>query len=311
MLYRRADVKGKGKAASDAKNDAKTTATTSAASDAENDAKATATTSAASQADALPRTIYALGMGTVSSNRTAQIQLAFLLELHDHLQTQIQRSTGHSSATTATQETHDKEQATAITSTAIEVQAYDPLSNRADTALLTVFGIRTSPKLTANDIGPLTKPTLFYMPHCPRPLYESYLAASFTAMHLPNVILCANRLSRYAEFLPADRLSREMPAVWRILPYLNTVEVPNDPDGSLSDLAFQIFNEGEGSVESSRPSHQGRTERGTFQPARISKKHKKKQASGAVPEPPRPTPQDDDFWTLPPREASDADAEVL
>lgn len=226
----------------------------------------------------LPRAIVALGMGAVSSNRTAQIQLAFLLELR--------RVLLQGEETTAE----------------ITVQAYDPISTPADTALLSSYAISSTDPDTAAR-GPLTAPTLLYMPHCPRPLYDAYLTASFTRDHLPNLVFCANRLERYEEFLSADTVARTMPAVWRVVPLLRSVAVPVDPDGALSDLAFQIVDLGKQQQETTTSQAPTRSKRGKSAAASA--------ASAASARPHRPTPSEDDFWTLPTREASEADEEVV
>ena len=123
MLYRRVELQGKEKAASDAESDGIAAASTPAAPP-----------PAASRSDVLPRTIYALGMGSVSSNRTAQIQLAFLLELQDHFKTEIQRSTGHRhppSTATSEESTASRAEALAV-SDLVDIHSYDPLSSLAD-----------------------------------------------------------------------------------------------------------------------------------------------------------------------------------
>lgn len=43
----------------------------------------------------------------------------------------------------------------------------------------------------------LNGPTLVYMPHCPRPLYESILSTNFTPESLPHLILLGNDLADY------------------------------------------------------------------------------------------------------------------
>jgi hypothetical protein len=46
---------------------------------------------------------------------------------------------------------------------------------------------------------PLRNPTILFMPHCDRNLYENVLRANWTKEGLQNMLLVANRFSEYVD----------------------------------------------------------------------------------------------------------------
>jgi|SRR5882762_4427183 hypothetical protein len=46
---------------------------------------------------------------------------------------------------------------------------------------------------------PLLKPTMLFMPHCDRNLYENILRENWTRARLRNMLLIANRFSEYVD----------------------------------------------------------------------------------------------------------------
>ena len=46
---------------------------------------------------------------------------------------------------------------------------------------------------------PLLKPTILFMPHCDRNLYENILRENWSKDRLQNMLLIANRFSEYAD----------------------------------------------------------------------------------------------------------------
>lgn len=173
----------------------------------------------------LPRTIIALGLGKVAEGRNAQIQLAWMLEV----------------AETVSNHSCQKQ-----TNEALELLAYDPVFDAEDKQLLAAFGITAASREDAS-ARRYSRPTLLYMPHCPRPLCERYLRANWTdeAQLTYNLLLCCNRLAAYAESLPTSRLARESPCIWRALPHLSYAALPSEPgpiSEALHDLGFHRFN---------------------------------------------------------------------
>lgn len=104
--------------------------------------------------------IVCYGLGKVSSCRIAQIQLAFLLLLRDHLK--------------------------------VEVQVYDPVFSAIDKKLLDNFYFR---QIDVNEKGKRTvesEQILFYMPHCDFFLYNNLLWANWSKAKLKSISLIGN-----------------------------------------------------------------------------------------------------------------------
>ncbi|OCH95619.1 hypothetical protein OBBRIDRAFT_788168 [Obba rivulosa] len=137
-----------------------------------------------------------LGLGSPAVSRDARAQLAFLLAACDALS--LDRSA---------------------------VPVFDPVFSDEDRALLTELGLQP----TAEDRQAryaLDAPTIAFMPHCDLQLYENLLRANWTRTALPRVVLIANRLSEYADSMPARKLSAEYPCVARIAPHLTAHALP-------------------------------------------------------------------------------------
>ncbi|CEH14292.1 Uncharacterized conserved protein [Ceraceosorus bombacis] len=180
---------------------------------AEDERWATISQSAVRSADSLrPAHILHLGLGSVKDNRIAQFQLGFLLLLRDQLGGE-----------------------------ACSVQGFDPIWTKEDTDLLGSFGLTC---LSKNEQGSyvLEQPTLVYMPHCGRSLYESILRANWSIKGLQNLLLCSNGFDKYAQL--SNDLKRKAPCMHRILPHLHVMPLPSIPapnHDSLNDLVFQRF----------------------------------------------------------------------
>ncbi|ORY27689.1 hypothetical protein BCR39DRAFT_537986 [Naematelia encephala] len=117
--------------------------------------------------------VLCLGLGKPFDDRTAQIQLAFLLEL-----------------------------ASSLGAPNSEIEAFDPVWDEGDRKVLSAFGIKL---IEENLFGKYTlspdRPYLLYLPHCGRSLYESILTANYTPALAgpPGRLLLGNDL---AEYLP-------------------------------------------------------------------------------------------------------------
>ncbi|WWC87561.1 uncharacterized protein L201_002451 [Kwoniella dendrophila CBS 6074] len=115
--------------------------------------------------------ILCLGIGKPFSDRTAQIQLALLLEL-----------------------------ATSLGCPTSSVEAFDPVSDEGDRKVLSFFGIRNlQENLTGKHILSPTKSYLLYLPHAPKQLYESLLQTNFSPAlgGEPGRVLLGNDLAEY------------------------------------------------------------------------------------------------------------------
>ena len=110
-----------------------------------------------------------LGLGSPTTSRAAQVQLALGLALRRHL--------GSSAR-------------------AVAMEAFDPFFTPADGALLAALGVRVQ---LANRSGACVAavPTVFIMPHCVRTLYDNVVRANLA--HLDRVCIFGNDLHRMAE----------------------------------------------------------------------------------------------------------------
>ncbi|KAH9934876.1 SRR1-domain-containing protein [Fomitopsis serialis] len=144
--------------------------------------------------------VLCLGLGSPSASRDARAQLAFLLAICDDIR--IDRA---------------------------NVSVYDPVFAAEDVALLAALG-RGRFRAAA--------PTVAFMPHCDLQLYENLLRENWSGAGphaaadadagagLSNLVLISNRLSDYAESVPARKMSVEHPCVWRLAPYLVSRNLP-------------------------------------------------------------------------------------
>ena len=83
----------------------------------------------------------------------------------------------------------------------------------------------------------LSEPTLVYMPHCPKELYEALLRANWKKEALDHIILCGNELSLYSTAMTA------YPCLERIAPYTHAYPVPSLPSSTAGalDASMQVF----------------------------------------------------------------------
>nr|ODN87212.1 hypothetical protein L203_03484 [Cryptococcus depauperatus CBS 7841] len=120
----------------------------------------------------IPTRILCLGLGKPFSNRTAQIQLALLLELAHVLKCDT-----------------------------AEIELYDPMWDDGDRKLLSLLGVKC---LEQNLLGKHTleqdKAYLLYLPHAPKQLYESLLSTNYNpslCCGKPGRVLLGNDLADY------------------------------------------------------------------------------------------------------------------
>ncbi|KAH8117539.1 hypothetical protein DFH11DRAFT_1025896 [Phellopilus nigrolimitatus] len=143
------------------------------------------------------KNVLCLGLGSPTESVQARFQLCFLLELRDEILPQNQAS----------------------------ISAFDPIFSSQDTTLLTSLGVQI---LSDNQHGKhiLSVPTLVFMPHCDRELYEGLLRANWRAPPLANLVLIGNELCRYTESISSRILGAESPCVSRLAPLLASERLP-------------------------------------------------------------------------------------
>lgn len=133
----------------------------------------------------------------------------------------------------------------------------------------------------------LSEPTLVYMPHCPKELYEALLRANWRKEALERVILCGNELSLYSTDMSA------FPCLERIAPYTHAYPVPSLPTSTAGalDACIQVFFSPWQDMPDSKPAQTW-----TYQPVR-RKARARRARSSLVREPMRM--EEDAFWSLP------------
>lgn len=198
--------------------------------------------SQASTAPHLPRRIVCLGLGSPQTSRSAQIQLALLVVVCSWLERQLRHS-NQSSSTALDSESIEG---------GVECLAFDPVFSAADTALLERYDVRTlshslhtgveqkeyDQEKLAESIETfytaITEPTLLYMPHCDRGLYEELLSLNYSSpakttqseATSPIVLLC-NTLSNYQTTTSDQDLQETAPTLHRLIPQFNVQALPN------------------------------------------------------------------------------------
>ncbi|SYW77960.1 uncharacterized protein UBRO2_02152 [Ustilago bromivora] len=278
----------------------------------------------------VPKKIVCLGLGSPTSSRSAQVQLALLVVVRTYISLlPSSEREGDTEAVTLTSDPDNKasvkgkgkqtptpngaavlngerrERSHGEKGAVVDCVAYDPVFTPADIKLLARYGVRAlAPYSTPSDsrsdpttsnpsATPATNasassipsqaektvnqgtaveeetidwhytkirtPTLVYMPHCDRELYEYILSLNYppsstaTAAASPTVLL-SNILKNYTTF--NSHLEETWPTLHRLIPQLRIVEVPNWQSGKPSALIPQEAQEQGGGED------EGRRERG-------------------------------------------------
>ncbi|EJD05994.1 uncharacterized protein FOMMEDRAFT_145329 [Fomitiporia mediterranea MF3/22] len=141
-------------------------------------------------------TILCLGLGSPTESAQARFQFCFLLELRDK-----------------------------IFSSQVRIRAFDPVFSTVDILLLTSLGAQILPDNKEGKYE-FDGPTLAFMPHCDRELYENFLQANWSAKLLTDFLLIGNDLRRYVESVPARVLGKESPCLSRLAPLLVSSPLP-------------------------------------------------------------------------------------
>ncbi|XP_033123502.1 SRR1-like protein [Anneissia japonica] len=141
--------------------------------------------------------IVCYGLGNFSSCVNARYQLALLLLLLDHFQ--IAPSRGF---------------------------CYDPVFTTAENDILKRYDLSC---LKSNEEGKrrVYKPTIFFMPHCGKPLYNNLLWCNW-GNSLANLIIIGNSFQQLEERFPSKVLEEEVPYIKAILPFVHQVDIVNN-----------------------------------------------------------------------------------
>ncbi|KAI9032641.1 SRR1-domain-containing protein [Phycomyces nitens] len=119
---------------------------------------------------------------------------------------------------------------------------YDPVMTDLDKEVCTEHKIDI---IEENEEGKrvVTKPTLFYMPHCGRGLYSNTLSVNWTKENLKNITIIGNRFDMYVGSQLDRDLKRECPYLIPAVEITEAVSFPKEFDNNqiFNDLSIQKF----------------------------------------------------------------------
>lgn len=222
-----------------------------------------------------PRKIVCLGLGSPTTSRSAQVQLALMVVLRSYLllfSSSSPTSTATVNATDSTLSPPPSNGETSLEKPAkphksalnpesnqeskgkIECLAWDPIFTPTDITLLDRYGIRIVPpspspasqppthnpgkkeELINHHYTSISTPTLLYMPHCDRELYEEILSLNYPSSFSskPKIVLLSNMLSHYTIF--NHNIEETSPTLYRLAKQMRVENLPNWDSGKRSAL---------------------------------------------------------------------------
>jgi len=158
------------------------------------------TSNSLSRGSCRERKILCLGIGKISESNEAKLQFLLLQDLARHFEVD-----------------------------SAHISVYDPLFTPVDLLLFRHHRINVLP---CNQLGAHVlsedMPTLVYLPHCPRELYESFLEANWQRKTWSDgrVLLLGNPLSQYTDKISATKAREEIPCVEAFACHSTVLELP-------------------------------------------------------------------------------------
>jgi hypothetical protein len=172
--------------------------------------------------------IICYGIGSIDDSFTSRFQLALLLLVIDEL----------NETTLIEQVSH--------------VEFYDPVFNKADRILLEEklgFTISKENEQCLKQVqwnGDLNSyiPTLFYMPHCPKSLYNNLLYSNWSPDCLQSIIILGNSFSTIQSVTNEDVMWSQYNYVLDSLRFVSEIKIDHKCDftNDFYDLNFHVFN---------------------------------------------------------------------
>ncbi|XP_066269253.1 SRR1-like protein [Branchiostoma lanceolatum] len=118
---------------------------------------------------------------------------------------------------------------------------YDPVFSSSEKLLLEKLGCQ---RILTNEEGkrPVDRRTLFYMPHCGKPLYNNLLWANW-GQQLSKLVILGNSLSNMALRFPRQELEKSAFYIHSILDYTKEIPLPNNFHflDVFNDLSLHVF----------------------------------------------------------------------
>mmetsp|Transcript_925 Transcript_925/g.1689 ORF Transcript_925/g.1689 Transcript_925/m.1689 type:complete len:248 (-) Transcript_925:48-791(-) len=169
--------------------------------------------------------IVCYGIGKVGSSPIAQYQLALLLLLVDSISSSL-------SAKGAKIETGT-----------IVIRFYDPVLSKMETDVLTSLGLVVIPT-NEQCKRKVERPTLFYMPHCARAMYNNVVWANWGSS-LASVAILGNSFSTYGDKSNLEKKENriQMESILKIIPYVEEIRVADNftVSGIFNDFSLHLF----------------------------------------------------------------------
>ncbi|KAI9202329.1 uncharacterized protein BJ171DRAFT_514724 [Polychytrium aggregatum] len=155
--------------------------------------------------------IVCYGIGSLAGSRISQLQFALCLLLHEIY------SFRH-------------------------LYIFDPIMSEMDRAIADHFNLTV---IDTNERGKRTvsRPTLFYMPHCGAALYNNVLWANWGASSLTNIAIIGNSFDMYCCSSLDSKLAAEGPFIKTIQAHTTEVALPSNfhDNDVFNNLSFHFF----------------------------------------------------------------------
>ncbi|XP_065184778.1 SRR1-like protein [Sycon ciliatum] len=120
---------------------------------------------------------------------------------------------------------------------------YDPVLQRGEADIVQELGFEL---IKVNEEGRrrVVRPTLFFMPHCGRSLYENVLASNWSCKQLHFVAIIGNEFSSYLHRMPTHVFRSETPHLAHGQSIVSELEIlPGEFMESFNDSALHVFDQ--------------------------------------------------------------------
>lgn len=154
-----------------------------------------------------PVDLVCLGIGSLCASENSQYQFGFLTLLKELFHVQDQSA-----------------------------WIFDPIMTKSDVELAFKFGFQV-PQHNKAGRHHVSKRSVFYMPHCPRALYDNLLLENWNEASLGNLMIIGNSFSHYELFTSTHQMKESM--IYRALPHVKEHVIHQPGQGEL----FAAFND--------------------------------------------------------------------
>lgn len=154
--------------------------------------------------------IECLGLGSITNNRQSKYQLALLVQLKSYFN--------------------------------CSVSAYDPIFTKSDKIILSELDIVVE-EVNTEGMKKTDGKTLFYMPHCPKPLINNILYSNWSKMLLKNVQIFGNSFENMIVRHTAKDLEKNAKYIKQSQKFIKEIAIPEAViiDNIFSDTSLHYF----------------------------------------------------------------------